>query len=277
MIENAREPFRSGLETLRDAWNVRKLSPDDLPANYKQKFLGRDTVSGSFVFIFPSVDLRQGWNTIAFAEDVRDIQVADGRVFHASGAPVVHADLLGLLIPDSRKALLLALATFVLLVLLDVKSLRGTLVLTLPLLFGLLWTLGILKLTGIRLNWYNLVAFPALLAYGIINSVHFYHRYLEEGRGSLVFVLRRTGETTAVATLVGMAGFVGLAFSDHQGLASLGQTALIGLGMSLLAPLLIMPLIIGYLEERRAAGEEPASTVDPGVLASRDASPPRNA
>jgi predicted RND superfamily exporter protein len=47
-----------------------------------------------------------------------------------------------------------------------------------------------------------------------------------------------------------MAGFVGMAFSDHRGLASLGQTALIGLFMSLLAPLLIMPLIIGFLEEK---------------------------
>jgi predicted RND superfamily exporter protein len=70
------------------------------------------------------------------------------------------------------------------------------------------------------------------------------------------FVLRRTGETTAVATLVGMAGFTGLAFSAHRGLATLGITALIGLSMSLLAPLLIMPLIIGYLEERASESGE---------------------
>lgn len=251
VVATAKEPLRSNLEKLRESWNVRKLTPDDLPENYKQKFLGRDTLTGSFVFIFPSVDLRQGWNNIAFAEDVRDIRTGDGRIFQASGAPVVQADLLGLIIPDSRKALGLALATMFFLVLLDVKSLRGTAVLILPLLFSLLWTLGALKVFGIKLNWFNLVAFPALLAYGMINGVHFYHRYLEEGRGSLLFVLRRTAETTAVATMVGMAGFVGLAFSDHRGLASLGQTALIGLFMSLVAPLLIMPLIIGYLEEKR--------------------------
>lgn len=258
MIAGAKEPLRSNLVKLKESWDLRKLGPEDLPENYKKKFLGRDTVSGSFVFIFPSVDLRQGWNTIAFAEDVRDIRTPDGRDFQASGAPVVHADLLGLLIPDSRKALGLALLTMFLLVLLDVKSLRGTLVLILPLLFSLAWTLGSLRLLGIKLNWYNLIAFPALLAYGIINGVHFYHRYLEEGRGSLVFVLRRTGEVTAAATLVGMAGFVGLAFSDHRGLSSLGITALIGLSMSLAAPLLLMPAIIGWLEERRAAREAAA-------------------
>ena len=101
-----------------------------------------------------------------------------------------------------------------------------------------------------------LVAFPALVAFGINNGVHLYHRYIEEGRGSMRFVLRRTGETTAVATLVGMAGFTGLAFSAHRGLETLGATALIGLSMSLLAPLLIMPLIIGYLEERALETDE---------------------
>jgi len=196
------------------------------------------------------VNLREGWNNIAFAEDVRDIKTADGQVYHASGFPVVHADLLGMIIPDSRRALILALLTIACLVLLDVKSIRGTAVLILPLLFSLIWTLGLLKVFGIKLSWYNLVAFPAMLAFGINNGVHLYHRYLEEGRGSVRFVLRRTGETTAVATLVGMAGFLALAFSDHRGLASLGQTALIGLSMSLLAPLLFMPLIIGFLEER---------------------------
>ncbi|HKP96077.1 MAG TPA: MMPL family transporter [Fibrobacteria bacterium] len=257
LIAGAPGPLGENLEKLRDSWESRKLTPADLPANYKKKFLGKDSLSGQFTFIFPSVNLREGWNNIAFAEDVRDIRTEDGRAWHASGAPVVQADLLELIIPDTRRAFVLAFFTIAFLVLLDVKSVRGTAVLILPLLFSLIWTLGLMKVGGIKLSWYNLVAFPAMLAFGINNGVHLYHRYIEEGRGSLRFVLRRAGETTAVSTLVGMAGFVGLAFSDHRGLASLGQTALIGLGMSLLAPLLIMPLIIGYLEERANLQPEP--------------------
>ncbi len=250
LVDNAPEPLRTNLEKLRNSWEKRALTPLDLPETYKKKFLGRDSLSGQFTFIFPSVNLRSGWNNIAFAEDVRNIKTASGQEFRASGLPVVQADLLGLIIPDSQRALILAILTISFLVFIHVKSFRGTAVLVLPLLFSLLWTLGLLKIFGIKLSWYNLVAFPAMLAFGINNGVHLYHRYQEEGRGSLRFVLRRTGETTAVATFVGMAGFLALAFSQHRGLASLGQTALIGLGMSLLAPLLFMPMIIGYLEER---------------------------
>ena len=269
LIANSPQPLRGNLEKLADSWETRALTPADLPANYKKKFLGRDSLSGQFTFIFPSVSLRSGWNNIAFAEDVRDIRTPDGREWHASGLPVVQADLLGMMIPDTQRAFLFAFGVIAFLVLLDVRSLRGTLVLVLPLLFSLVWTLGFMKVLGIRLNWFNLVAFPALVAFGINNGVHLYHRYLEEGRGSLRFVLRRTGETTAVATLVGMAGFAGLAFSEHRGLASLGWTALLGLSMSLLAPLVIMPIIIGFLEERAGLQTQPPAPAPQAQRASK--------
>lgn len=250
LIASTTEPLKSNLTKLTEAWELKALTPIDLPKNYRKKFFGGDSISGQFTYIFPSVNLREGWNNIAFAEDVRNITTKNGQVFHASGTPVVQADLLKLIIPDSQRALLFALVTIICLVFLDTKSIRGTMVLILPLLFSLLWTLGCLKILKIQLSWYNLVAFPPMITFGINNGIHLYHRYLEEGRGSFRFVLWRTGETTTIATMVGMAGFLGLAFSEHQGLASLGQTALIGLTLSLIAPLLFMPMIIGFLEER---------------------------
>ncbi len=250
MIEKAREPLRGNLIKLRESWDVRKLGIGDLPEIYRRKFLGRDSESGEFTFIFPSLDLRKGWNLIAFAEDVREIPLAD-TTYHASGTPVVQADLLKLIIPDTAKAAMLALLTVFLLSFVDTRSFKGAVVIVAPVLFSVLWTLGIMKWADMRLNYYNLMAFPAMLGLGINNSVHLYHRYVEEGKGSLFFVLRRTGEIISVASLVGIAAFVGFTFSDHAGLASLGFTALIGITMSLAAPLLIIPLIIGFMEEKR--------------------------
>jgi hypothetical protein len=64
-----------------------------------------------------------------------------------------------------------------------------------------------------------------------------------------------------------------MAFSDHRGLASLGQTALIGLFMSLVAPLLIMPLIIGWLEEKVPIEGNPVPDAPGSVPAPRPGSP----
>ena len=68
-----------------------------------------------------------------------------------------------------------------------------------------------------KINHFNLVVLPAMIGIGIDNSVHLYQRYLEEGLGSLYFVLKKTGVVVLVTSLTSMAGFFGLAFSSHQG------------------------------------------------------------
>jgi predicted RND superfamily exporter protein len=89
------------------------------------------------------------------------------------------------------------------------------------------------------------------LAYATLHGLILQHRYEEEGRGSLHLVLRRTGRTAFVATLVAAAAFVPMAFSDHYGLSTLGITALIGLACSLVATLLLLGGLFGVWEGRK--------------------------
>ncbi len=250
IIANAPLTLQPNLKRLQEVWNVTGLNISDLPNNYKKTFFGNDSNSGQFTFIFPSVNLREGWNTLAFANDVSNLQVAGGKTYEASGLAIVQADLLKLVIPDSIKVLGLAISIVFLLLLIDVQSLRAVMVILLPLVLSFIWTLGCMKWLHIKLNFFNLLAFPILFAYGINNSVHFYHRYMEEGKGSLFFVLRRSGPVIAFSTLMGMAGFCTFAFTDHAGLASLGQVILIGLSFSFIAPMLFMPFFIGLMEEK---------------------------
>jgi predicted RND superfamily exporter protein len=115
--------------------------------------------------------------------------------------------------------------------------------------------LGCIKWLGIKINPYNLVAFPVALAYATLHSLILHHRYEEEGRGSLPLVIRRTGRTALVATVVAAAAFVPMAYSDHYRLSTLGITALIGLACSLLSTLLLLGGCFGIWEVRRAAKE----------------------
>jgi predicted RND superfamily exporter protein len=100
-------------------------------------------------------------------------------------------------------------------------------------------------------NPYNLVAFPVALAYATLHGLILQHRYEEEGRGSLPLVLRRTGRTALVATMVAGAAFVPMAFSDHYGMRSLGVTALIGLACSLASTLLLLGGFFGIWEAHK--------------------------
>jgi predicted RND superfamily exporter protein len=262
VIARAREPLRSSLLKLGENWPERALTLQDLPENYRLKFMGPRQTPGVFTYAFPRPDSVEGVNTLQFAREVRSVTLPPTEsssnnttnhkysTYYAGGWPVVYGDLVSRMIPDVRKALAFGLAVIFLLLWLTVGSLRGAFVLLLPVLATLAWTLGSLKWLGIRINPYTLIAFPVALAYATLHALVLYYRYEEEGRGSLGFVLRRTGRTALVSTLVAAAGFVPMVFSGHYGLASLGVAALVGLACGLLASLLFLGGLLGIWEAR---------------------------
>ncbi len=251
LANRAVEPWKSNLQKLRAAWNEQVLSVTDLPSNYRRKFLGRDSSSGNFVFVFPAVDLDHGLDMLAFAEDVGKVTLPNGKTFYATNESMVQADLLSQVVPTVQRAVLWILLLISILVFLDVRSLPGTLLILMPLLLSLFWTLGFMKLMGIRLNHYNVIALPAVIGLGIENSIHLYHRYLEDGFGSLSHVIRRSGPPIVMANLAAMGGFIGFAFSNHRGLASLGLITCMALAFSVIATGLSVPTVIGWMERRK--------------------------
>ncbi len=110
-----------------------------------------------------------------------------------------------------------------------------------------------------RLNFYNLIVLPAVLGIGNDAGVHIVHRYLEEGVGSLRFVLRSTGEHITMGSLTTMMGFAGPLFSFHPGLQSIGALAVVGIGMTLLSALLFLPALLQMLEDATTSDESPLS------------------
>ncbi len=159
------------------------------------------------------------------------------------------------ILPDSKKALYLGLLAIALILILTVRSVLGGLTLMLPVLLTLLWMLGAMKWLDIKINPFNLIAFPVALAFATLHSLHLFHRYEEEGIGSLEFVLKRTGKTAIVTSLVGSASFIPLIFAEHPGLSSLGITAILGFVFSLVAVLLVLPGVLGVWENRRVVRE----------------------
>ena len=265
VIARARGPLRASLVKLSESWPERALTIRDLPENYRLKFIGPRGTPGVFTYAFPREDSAGGVNSLRFAAEVKSVTLPDpqnpqgpGQTYYAGGWPVVYGDLVAHMLPDARKAVIFGLGVIFLVLWLTVGSFRGALVLILPVLATLAWTLGCLKWMGIKINPYNLIAFPVALAYATLHALVLYYRYEEEGRGSLAFVLRRTGRTALVSTVVAAAGFVPLAFSDHYGLASLGIATVTGLACGLVASLLFLGGFWGVWESRARRRERAA-------------------
>jgi len=295
------------VEGLKRWLNVNEITTSDLPDFIVRKFRGPDGSLGEFVVIGTSVSLRDGKQTIAFAEDIREIDTPHFGKFYASGSAVIFADMLLVMQKDSviattvtllvvfaivllqfgtkRAALLAILPVLVdgvlvafskitgagfhakfeelawvfgaeavlgalLVFLFERKAFKTTILVMAPLLGGVILMIGTMALTGVRFNFYNIVALPSILGMGVDNGVHFYARYREEGRGSVLYVLRTTGAAALMASLTTMEGFGGMLTADHRGLYSLGLISIIGMGTCLYMSVVFLPAWFAYREER---------------------------
>ena len=252
---------KAKLDSLRDLLDVERLAVEDLPENLLRKF---ETIDGSqayFAQILPSVQLRDGKNAIAFAEDSHEIQTESGKVFYSSSSNIIFADMLLLMLRDSPRAISLTVIVVFLILLTDFRSLRSALLVIFPLACGTVWMCGSLYLQDLKLNFYNMVALPTIIGMGIDNGVHLYHRYREVGPGSMPVVLRSTGGAMFISMLTTMIGFFCLMMATHPGLNSIGRLALIGLLTCFVTAVLVLPAILEVLEGHNARNAREAEKV----------------
>ncbi len=239
------------LDKLRRAAQTRRpLDVEDIPDYFKNQFVTRDGEIGNFVIVYPSVGLADGRNSIAFKKDVGEVTLDDGETFYAASTSIIAAEMLELMRSESPWMVGATFTMVFLLMLISFRSLRWAIIAMLPLLVGLLWLFGIMLLTGMMFNFYNLVVLPAILGIGEDNGVHLAHRYRDEGRNSMWDVLSSTGQHITIGSVTTMLGFSGLLFTNHPGLQSLGEMAVIGIGMTLFAALTFLPALIQWLEDK---------------------------
>jgi len=238
------------LDKLRRAAQTRtKLDISQIPNYYKSQFVDKNGEIGNFVIVYPSVGLSDGRKSIAFKNDVGKVTLDDGQTFYAASTSIIAAEMLELMRSESPWMVGATLLMVFILMYASFRSLRWAIIGMLPLLVGLLWLFGVMMLTGMMFNFYNLVVLPAILGIGEDNGVHLAHRYREEGKNSMWDVLSSTGQHITVGSVTTMLGFSGLLFTNHPGLQSLGEMAVIGIGMTLAAALTFLPALIQWLED----------------------------
>lgn len=165
-----------------------------------------------------------------------------------AGTPPMFYYLLKILGADGRRAALLTLAVVFVFLLLDFRSFKLAILAMIPLLFGMIWMVGFMGMTGIQLTLLNIMALPLIIGIGIDDGVHLMHRYKHEGKGSVFTVFSSTGKAITITSLTTMLAFGSLVFATYRGFGSLGIALFIGVGTCLLASVFILPGLLGMFE-----------------------------
>ncbi len=240
------------LERIRRAAQTRTpLAVEDVPEILSERFMSKTGELGGYITILPGVGLSDGRKSMAFAEDVANIMIADGKTYHAGSPSIVAADVLRLMRQESPYMVVATLIIVMLLMWINFGQFRWALLAMMPLVVGVIWMILFMQLFGMRLNFYNLFVIPAIIGIGNDAGAHLVHRYREEGAGTLWRTLRSTGEHVTMGAVTTMVGFGGLLLSFHPGLNTIGALAITGIGATLLAALLFLPALIQVQEDRR--------------------------
>ncbi len=265
--ESARssERLRPALSRLETMLNARPFGVEELPAEVRRRFTALDG-EGNFVLAFKRESLSDTDALHRFGEqmgELRELARTQGLQFQVLDSNLIAYRIFELVRKDGPWLLLAAgLAVFAMMVM-SLRSFRRAGLVAGPLYLGLACLPAAMHLYGLKLNFINAVVLPNLLAIAVDNAVHLYHRYREEGPGSLPHVVRTTGVAAVVATLSNAAGYGALLTARHPGLRSIGEIALLGVACAFLGTTVLFPAILALLERPQSGA--PGEDVDEGL------------
>jgi len=238
------------LESVKKMLEAQPYGAAELPAEVRRRFEAQDG-QGMFLLLFPSVSNHDTRELSAWAAQLDEVIAgakARGVDLAVLDSNRIAARIFSMVRGDGPFILWAAASVVFLTIFLSLRSFKRACLVAGPLFLGMLCLAGGMYLFDVQLNFINAVVLPNLLAIAVDNSVHLFHRYEEEGPGSLGHVVRNTGFAAVVATLSNAAGYGALLISHHAGLRSIGQIALLGVMCTFLGTTVFFPAMLALLE-----------------------------
>lgn len=236
------------LDLLQRAVAVDPITLDALP----EALLGRMISDSGMVRvqIFPEEDLTDPEALARFVESVQSIAP------RASGSAVAIYSASRVVVAALKQAFTAAVIAIVVLLLLIWRTVEDTALVMAPLALAGVLTPAAAVLLGVPFNFADVIVLPLLLGIGVDTSIHLVHRARLAEPGDQQLLQTSTANAVVFSALTTIASFGSLALASHRGMASLGQLLTLGVLVTVLCNLVVLPAL---LELRRRRGRTAGS------------------
>ncbi len=225
------------IERLRTSLTATAFGLDDLPADITTHWI---SASGLYrVLATPEKDQNKPENLKEF---VSQVQAIDNTV---SGLPIINQAGGDAIVKAFIKAFSGAFIAIVMLLLLMYRNIRKTLLIIMPLLLAALLTGATNVLLDNPFNFANIIALPLLLGMGIDSSILIMHRHHSNSCEDENLLQSSTTRGIIFSSITTLCSFSSLAFTAHQGMASMGLVLAIGLTFTVMCSLIVLPAFSG--------------------------------
>ena len=228
--------FLGNFQKLQGNLSPREVGLQDMPAELRQKFV---SPSGLFLIrINPAVDI---WEMNGARRFVDELRTVDPDV---TGTPVITYESIMLMERSYRQATIYAVILVAGISFFLLRRVRETLLALVPLGLGLLWTVGLMALFGLKFTMGNIFGLPLILGTAAEFGLNVVLRFMEERDHGGPLIARSTIMAVLVNGLTTIAGFGSLMIADHRGIFGLGLLLTIGMATSLVASLVVLPVLL---------------------------------
>ena len=223
------------MNELLTGFNAEEITPNSIPEEIRERWLSKEGLYR--IQIFPKQDLNDLTNLQHFITDVQAIAP------DATDLPVMYWESMKAVIAAFQEAIIIALVSIALLLLVIRRSLVDTLLVMTPLVLAGLFTMATTVFTGTPINFANIIALPLLMGLGVDNGIHMVeklHNSLSEEQN---IYQSSTARGMFYGALTTISSFIGLAFSPHQGIASMGLVITIGIFWIMTCTFVVLPAL----------------------------------
>lgn len=255
------EPFEQGLDLLAQAVSLSgPITVEDFRGSKQtglllERFL-KKTDDGwlGAVYLYPA---GTHWRREAPPDALRLAQDL-GPDAVLTGTNVVNQTVRREVLQDAWIAGILGFVLVALLLWVDFRTLRHTVMALVPLAVGIVWMIGAMAAFGLQMNFINIFVTTMIIGIGVDYGVHVLHRYLEVRDLSdeeYTRGIQETGKAVVAAALSTIVGFGSITFSHYPGLISTGKVAILGALCTSLVAITLLPTFLSWRREKRKAAQ----------------------
>jgi len=229
------------LERLEKLMTARHVTLKDLPADLRERYV---TPDGRYrLEVFPANNVSDNQILRRFVRAVQAVAP------NAIGTDVALVEAGNAIVNACLQATGLALISVTLLLYIALRRMRDTILVLIPVVLTLIFTIAASVAFNLPLNMANVVALPLMLGLGVAFGIYLVLRR-REGIDIENLVNSSTSRAVIFSALTTMASFGTLAFSNHRGMFSMGVLLTFTLALALVCALVVLPALMAEMEKR---------------------------
>jgi len=225
----------NAINELLDSLNAQEITLTGLPSELRERWLSKEGIYR--IQIFPKHNLDDLTDLQTFITEVQTIAP------ETTDLPILYWESMKEVIAAFQQAIIIALITIALLLYAIRRNVTDTLLVMAPLILAGLFTMASAVITGTPINFANIIALPLLLGLGVDNGIHMVEKLHHSMSEEQNIYQSSTARAMFYGALTTASSFLGLAFSPHQGIASMGLIITMGIFWIMTSTFIILPAL----------------------------------